>query len=108
MEYKGDTMSIKYETELIINGSPMELTEFPADFLTNVALAAVSSLQGGDDIKTLDISQDEGTTKITANNQTLTLTPFPHDAVTNTINGLLQTLKGVKEIQTLSIKIKAV
>ena len=101
-------MTITYETELIINDKPMELTEFPADFLTNVVLAAVSSLQGGDDVKTLELSQSEGTTRIVANGQTLTLSPFPHGAITNTINGLLQTLKGVKEIQTLSIKIKAV
>ena len=100
-------MSKNHDIKLLVNDEPIELTPFPAEFLTNVVIASVSSLKDVDDIKTLELYEDDGNTKIVVNGERITLTTFPNDYVTNTINGLLSTLRGVDTIKTVKIDIKA-
>jgi len=99
-------MAKNYATKLLVNGEEIDLTQFPEEFLTNVVIAAVSSLKDVDDIKTLQLYEDEGNTKIVVNGEKVTLTTFPNDYVTNTVNGLLSTLRGVDTIKTVKIDIK--
>ena len=100
-------MAKNYDTKLLVNNEPIELTPFPAEFLSSVVIAAVSSLKDVDDIKTLELYEDEGNAKIVVNGERITLTTFPNDYVTNTINGLLSTLRGVETIKTVKIDIKS-
>lgn len=97
-----------YDIKLLVNDEEIGLTPFPAEFLTNVVIAAVSSLKDVDVIETLELYEDDGNTKIVVNNERITITTFPNDYVTNTINGLLSTLRGVDNIKTAKIDIKAV
>jgi len=101
-------MAKNYDIELLVNNESIELTPFPAEFLSNVVIAAVSSLKDVDGVNTLELYEDDGNTKIVVNGDRVTLTTFPNDYVTNTINGLLSTLRGVETIKTVKIDIKAV
>ena len=100
-------MAKNYNTNLLVNDEEIDLTQFPEEFLTNVVIAAVSSLKDVDDIETLELYEDEGKTKIVVNGEKVTLATFPNDYITNTVNGLLSTLRGVDTIKTVKIDIKA-
>ena len=100
-------MTKNYDIELVVNNESIGLTPFPAEFLSNIVLAAVSSLKDVDDIKTLELYEDDGNTKIVVNGSRITLTTFSNDYVTNTINGLLSTLRGVETIKSARIDIKS-
>ena len=101
-------MAKNYDIKLLVNDEEIDLTPFPAEFLTNVVIAAVSSLKDVDDIENLELYVDGGNTKIVVNNEIIPITAFPNDYVANTINGLLSTLRGVDNIKTAKIDIKAV
>ncbi|MFC1979205.1 hypothetical protein ACFLVP_04385, partial [Chloroflexota bacterium] len=81
-------MEKDYDTKLLVNDEPIDLTPFPAEFLTNVVIAAASSLKDVGDIKTLELFEDGGNIEIVVNGKRITITTFPNDYVTNTINGL--------------------
>ena len=100
-------MGKQYEVALSVNNNTIELTPFPADFLANVTVAAVLSLKDVDDIKTLELYEDDGNIRIIANSKPISITAFLNDYVANTINGLISTLRGVEDIKTVKIDIEA-
>jgi len=99
-------MGKQYETKLSVNGNVIELTPFPEEFLTNVVTAAATSLKNVDDIKTLELYEDDGNINLVVNGTHITLTSFSNDYIANTVNGLLLTLRGVGAIKTVKINIK--
>ena len=100
-------MTKNLETTLIVNTKTIELSPFPADFLTNVVLAAVSSLKGGEVITSLELYLKEDEVQITVNGKPLIIIAFPNDVIVNTLTGLVSTLKGVEKIETIQITIKS-
>ena len=101
-------MSRTYEAKLTVNYTDIELSDFPQDFLINVAIAAVSTLKGVEDIDTLDLIGDSGNTDIVVNGSRIQVMAFPNEYITNTIHGLISTLRGVENIESMEISIKAV
>ncbi|MFC1905891.1 hypothetical protein ACFLWJ_00215 [Chloroflexota bacterium] len=99
-------MRKQYAIKLSVNNSDIELTRFPAAFLANVIIAAVSSLKNVAEIKTLELAEDDGSIKIVVNGDRITLNTFPNEYFINTINGLLSTLRGVNDIKTANIELK--
>jgi molybdopterin-guanine dinucleotide biosynthesis protein B len=53
MNKRGITM--KSTIEVKVNGKPLPLTEFPAEFITSTILGMLSSLKGVDEIQTVEI-----------------------------------------------------
>ena len=100
-------MGKQYETKLSVNNNDIELTPFPKEFLTNVIVAAATSLKNVDNIHTLELYEDDGNIKLVVNGTHITLTSFSNDYITNTVNGLLSTLRGVDTIKAVRIEIKA-
>jgi hypothetical protein len=104
---KGDTMSKTYEAKLTVNHTDIELSDFPQDFLINVAIAAVSTLKGIGAIETLDLIGDSDNTDILVNSERIRVAAFPNEYITNTLHGLISTLRGVENIESMQINIKA-
>ena len=101
-------MNKTYEAKLTVNYTDIELSDFPQDFLINVAIAAVSTLKGIDEIETLDLIGDSDNTDIVVNGERIQVAQFPNEYVTNTMHGLISTLRGVENIESMEIKIKAI
>jgi len=101
-------MSKKYNVKLTVNDKEIELSDFPQDFLINVAIAAVRSLKGIDEIDTMELYGDSDNTAIVVNGKRIQTTMFPSQYVTNTIHGLISTLRGVENIESMDITIKAI
>ena len=45
-----------YEIEIIVNGQPVRLTDFPREIITKTILALVQTLKDVDEIETLQIT----------------------------------------------------
>jgi len=100
-------MEGKLEVKLLVNNTPIELSEFPEEFLAQTVAGAISSLKGSEDIQHMELDLEHGEVTIFLNGGQLPLTPFPNDIIANTITGLVSSLKGVDRIGSLKIKIKA-
>jgi len=96
----------KLEAALWVNNASVELNPFVEEFLARTVVAAVSSLKGPEDTRSLELYLDEGDIKINVSGDELPLTPFPKEIVTNTLIGLVSSLKGVGKIDSLKISIR--
>ena len=100
-------MKEKWETRLLVNRTPIELTEFPAEFLAKTVVSAVSTLKGAEEIHSLDLNLEQGEVRVIVNGNELALSPFPSDIIANTLIGLVSSLKGVDRVDSLEVNIKA-
>ena len=101
-------MAENLRAELVINKEYIELNPFVEEFLARIAVGAVSSLRGAENIRDMELYLERGDVKLFVNGNELSLTPFPRDIITNTITGLVSSLKGVSKIDSLRVKVRAV
>jgi hypothetical protein len=92
-----------FHAELQVNKQPVELNKFAEHFLVSVAICAVSSLKGGEEITTLEVNYQGRVLTILVNGHSLPLSDFPHKVVTGTLTGLLSSLKGIDTIEDFRI-----
>ncbi len=85
------------KTTVTVNSVPVELIDFPREFLTQTALAAVATLKKVEEIRELEISYAAGKSAVTVNGKKIPLGPFPSDLIAATFKGLLSILKGVEK-----------
>ena len=100
-------MKEKSETKLLVNKTPIELTEFPGEFLAKTVVGAVSVLKGAEVIQSLELYLEQGKVRVIVNGNELALSPFPNDIIASTLTGLVSSLKGVDRIESLEVSIKA-
>ena len=101
-------MSAKLETKLMVNNTPIELNEFAHDYITRIAICAVSMLKGGADVRSLVFDLEGDKPSLVINEKTVLLSAFPRDALVGTFTGMASSLKGVHEINRLQITIHAI
>ncbi len=80
---------------LTVNNLPIELIEFPQEFLALTLKAAVSSLKKVGEVKELELSFNNGKTTIMVNGDKIPLGPFPANLIAGTFSGLVSAFKGV-------------
>jgi hypothetical protein len=96
----------QFTTTLTVNATPIELFDFPQEFLTQTILAAVSTLKKVGEIKELDVSFQSGETTVIVNGIDIPLGHFPASFIVGTFSGLVSVLKGVdKNIESFQIKV---
>ena len=100
-------MKGKMDTKLLVNQTPIELTEFPGEFLAKTVVGAVSALKGTGEIQSLELHLEQGKVRIIVNGTELALSPFPNDIIARTLTGLVSSLKGVDRIESLEVSVKA-
>ena len=99
-------MTGKTETKLLVNQTPIELTEFPGEFLAKTVVGAVSALKGTGEIQSLELYLEQGNTRVIVNGNELPLTSFPNNVIANTLIGLVSSLKGVDRVGSLKINVR--
>jgi len=82
------------------------MNRFVEEFLSHATVGAVTSLRGGEDIKSLRIHQKKGNVEITVNGSEIPLTPFPNDIISNTLVGMVSSLKDVEDIDSIDISVE--
>ncbi|MCR4394796.1 MAG: hypothetical protein NUV31_10540, partial [Dehalococcoidales bacterium] len=95
------------DISVTVNGQPLELSDFPRDFVANTVVGAAKSLKGVDKVEKLELTLNYGKIKMTVNDQNIPLTPFPTLILARTLIAMVSTLKGVAgEVNNLEIKLK--
>src|ERR1035437_5473435 len=92
------------KTTLTVDATPIELSDFPREFLTQTVKAAVSTLKKVGEIDEMEVSYNIGKTTVTVNGKKIPLGPFPASFIAATLCGLVSDLKGVdKNFETFKI-----
>jgi hypothetical protein len=86
------------KTSLTVNATPVKLTDYPRQFLTQTVLAAVSTLKKVGEISEMEVSVAGGKSAVTVNGQKIPLGPFPSRVIASTLNGFVSVLKGVDQV----------
>jgi hypothetical protein len=95
-----------YEVSLKVNGNPIELSEFPRDFVARTLAGAATSLKGVNEVDSLALSLKFGKTKLSVNGHAVDLIKFPTLILASTLKGMLGVLSGVEgEISSADVKI---
>lgn len=96
----------EFKTSLTVDATPIELSDFPMEFLTQTVLAAVSTLKKVGEIKEMVMSFNSGETTVIVNGKKIPLGPFPSSFIAGTFCGLVAVLKGVdKNFESFEIKV---
>jgi|WetSurMetagenome_2_1015567.scaffolds.fasta_scaffold308365_2 hypothetical protein len=98
----------QYETTLSSNNIPIELVEFPREFITRVLLSAIFTLKGVNRIQAAELYMQNQTIKLIVNAQEISLKDFPSVFITNTIQGMVESLKGVDSASNILIQVNAI
>jgi hypothetical protein len=98
-------MNESFQTKLWVNKSPVDMNPFVEEFLSRIAVGAVASLKGAEDINSLEIHQDGGNVRIEVNGKDIPLTPFPTEIISSTLVGLVSSLKGITKVDSLLINV---
>ena len=99
-------MKGSYKADLRVNRISVEMNAFVEEFLARTAVGLVGSLQGVEEIRSLEIHQEKGNVKITVNGNDIPLTAFPNDIICSTLTGLVSSLQDVDKIDSLDISVK--
>ena len=99
-------MKGNYKATLKVNSIAVDMNPFVEEFLTRTVVGAVTSLQGVEDIKELEIHQKKGNVEITVNGKDIPLTPFPNDIIASTLVGIVSSLKGIEDIDSIDISVE--
>ena len=99
-------MEGKFTAELWVNQKSIPMNSFVEQFVSKTIVGAVSSLEGGDNIRKLQVNQNKGNVEIKVNGGLIPLTPFPNDIISNTLLGLVSSLKDVEEIDSIDISVE--
>lgn len=99
-------MSISPRAKLRVNKISIEMKPYVEELVARVAVAMVTPLRGGENMKSLEIHQDKGNVKVTVNGNEIPLTPFPNDIIRNTLTALVSSLKDVENIDTIDVSVQ--
>ena len=95
------------KAKLSINKKEIDMNAFVEGLVAHVTIGAVNSLDGVEDVKTVDLSMDKGEIDIMVNKENIRVTPFPNDVIAATLLGLVSLLKGVEDVEQMEIKVDA-
>lgn len=95
------------KAKLSINKKEIDMNAFVEGLVAHVTIGAVNSLDGVEDVKTVDLNMDKGEIDIVVNKENVRITPFPNDVIAATLLGLVSLLKGVEDVEQMEIKVDA-
>jgi len=99
-------MKENFRATLKVNEKAIDMNPFVEEFLSRIAVGAVSSLKGTEVIKNLKIHQKKGNVEITVNGKDIPLTPFPNDIISDTLVGMVSSLKDVDDVDSIDINVQ--
>jgi hypothetical protein len=98
-----------YEVSLKVNGNPVELSDFPRDFVARTLAGAATSLRGVEEVDSLALTLKFGKAKLSVNEKAVDLIQFPTLILASTLKGMLGVLSGVEgEIASADVKIRKI
>jgi hypothetical protein len=95
------------KAKLSINKKEIDMNAFVEGLVAHVTIGAVNSLDGVDNVKTVDLNMDKGEIDIMVNKENIRVTPFPNDIIAATLLGLVSLLKGVEDVEQMKIEVDA-
>ena len=99
-------MNQRFEAELRVNDSPVELNRFIEQFIARTVAGAKSSLRDAENMETIEFHLKQGDVTIIVNGNELDITAFPNQIMANTITAMVSSLKGVDRVENLHIMVK--
>lgn len=99
-------MKENLKAALKVNRISIDMNPFVEEFLARTVVGAITSLQGVEDIKKLEIHQKKGNVEITVNGKEIPLTPFPNDIISSTLVGMVSALKGVEDTDSIDMSVE--
>lgn len=94
------------EVSLSVNKTLIPLDYFVQGFIDHILGGILSALEGTGEIKTLDVSIEDGKVAICLNNAHVPINSFAGKIIRNTIAGMVSSLKGVGEIDRIELNIR--
>lgn len=94
------------QISLSVNDVPIEIDYFVQGFIDHIMGGILVSLEGTEEIKTLDVSIEGDEVRINLNGAVVPINPFVNKIIRNTVAGMVSSLKGVSEINSMRISIR--
>ena len=94
------------EVDLLVNEAPIQVDSFVEGFIDHTVGGMIASLEGTDEIYSLDLFIEGDKVTINLNGTDIPANAFVGRIISNTVAGMLSSLKGVSDIKTVKITLQ--